>query len=561
MNNINLNKIITIMVAIIVFIAIILLLTSHSDNAKLELKGLSSLNVYQNDKFIDPGYEISNNDGYYVNVEGNVNTNKPGIYYLKYLLYNKSGSLISEKERRVVVLQDNISNITMNLIGEEEEYFFVNDYTDHGIEAYHKNDNVVNEVYIDSNVKESVPGIYEVKYQYTRGNIVKEVIRTVHIVDFDIELNMQMANKKINFYVNNKDYSYTLLPNNIKEYSKDISYIYDQIGIYVFDIYLKSGSHKKYELNLATIDTEPPVGTCNLSQSNGSTIIKMNVTDTTGIAKYSYNGLDFYTDTTTISSIITNATVTAYDKAGNRTDIKCYSEYGLGFRNIPVASNGGILNKEGFIKCGTSVSAENRELKELVNSYGYKTRWAVAAAAEYLARYKYDIGYFWGGKYIKEGLNPEWGCRKTHSTDHKCTKPMARDYSSCEWGLDCTGLVLWAYAQAGFTKEEMRTDDLSGGRWGGTSGKFIAKEHRYQFSDANMYYANQIKPGDIVAVPRKHVGLVIGVSDDKIQIVEMLGPIFVSTLDKRTGRSLNGQGSFGYFVLMDDYFKIYGNTR
>ena len=554
MNNIDLNKVIKILMVIIV-IMVLFLIFSNKGNAKLELKGLSSLNVYQNDKFIDPGYEISNNDGYYVNVEGNVNTNKPGIYYLKYLLYNKSGSLISEKERRVVVLQDNISNITMNLIGEEEEYFFVNDYTDHGIEAYHKNDNVVNEVYIDSNVKESVPGIYEVKYQYTRGNIVKEVIRTVHIVDFDIELNMQMANKKINFYVNNKDYSYTLLPNNIKEYSKDISYIYDQIGIYVFDIYLKSGSHKKYELNLATIDTEPPVGTCKLTHSNGKTIITMNVNDVSGIAKYSYNGLDFYNNINTLNSVIYNAKVRVYDKANNYTDISCNMELSEGFRDVPIDEFGTIQNKIGWITCGTDVSKDSQELDELVRSYGYKTRGAVAMAATYLANYKYRIPYFWGGKPADKGINTKWGCRQKHSTNHNCTKALASDYSYCEYGLDCGGLVKWSYIQAGFDPSIVRGEDIVTFKWG----NFNPKGHVYNFNSNNRVYADQLKPGDIVHKPG-HIGIIIGVDKDTLQVAEMqMYSIAISIIKKDNGQTTTKRNSFSEFLLMDEYFKMYGN--
>ena len=567
LNNINLNKIITIMVAFIVFIAIILLLTGNRDNAELDLKGLSSMMVYENDRFTDPGYEIINgkeDGGYYINVEGVVNTNKVGIYYLRYLLYNKSGRLLSEKERRVAVLQDNISNIRMNLIGEEEEAYFVGDYVDQGIEVSYLNEDVTSYVNVFDNVKAKTPGTYEVRYQYTRGKSVKEVIRTVYIMELDKEENVNLSDKRIDLYIKNKGYSYTILPDGRKEYSKDISYHFNEIGIYNFDIYLKSGSHYKYSLDISKVDKEGPTGTCVLAHSNGKTTITMKVTDPSGIAKYSYNGVDFRENTMDLTKLVPVVTVVAYDNNGNSSSIKCRSEYNLGFKDIPIYDNGRkqveANDNGGFIICGTNFSKENQELKELMESYGMKTRWAVAAAGEYIARYKNTIGYFWGGKYIQQGFNPEWGCRKSHSTDHKCDKPMASDYSVCQWGLDCSGLVLWAYAQAGFTKEEMRTDDLSGGRWGGTSGKFIAKQHRYNFYQQSKAILDQIKPGDIVH-REGHVALIIGVSEDKLQIVEMLGPMFVSTIEKSTGRSLNGQRGFTDFVLMDEYFKLYGNPN
>ena len=72
-----------------------------------------------------------------------------------------------------------------------------------------------------------------------------------------------------------------------------------------------------------------------------------------------------------------------------------------------------------------------------------------------------------------------------------------------------------------------------------------------------MAYANQLKPGDLVH-RTGHIGIVIGVDNEYIQVAEMLGPEFVNKIEKRTGRSLSKQKGFTEFVLMDEFFSMYG---
>ena len=558
MNSRNISRIITFVVLIIVVIAIILLLRGNGDTAKIELIGGNEIVIYQNDQFSDPGYNIidsNNKTGFYVNIDGKVDTSKLGIYFLKYLLYNNKGNLVSDAERKVIVLEDRINNVTIDLNGDEEEYFFINDYIDNGAVAYQGNNDISHLITIDSKLNPSEVGKYEVKYQIVLNNKIKETSRIVNIIDYNIDENVDLEKLTINLLVNCEDYAYTLLPDGIKEYSKDISYLFNDIGIYNFDIYLKSGSHKKYSVDIVSIDREVPVGTCSLYHENNKTTIKMNVTDKSGIKKYVYNGLEFYDNKTILSTMVTYAIVRAYDNSNNYTDFKCKSEYGTAFRKIDVTDNGHILNKSGWIVCGTSVSAASRELDDLMQSYGYKTRDAVAAAAVYLATYKYNIPYFWGGKTTQKGFDINWGCRRNHKTEHNCSKPMASDNSYCEYGLDCAGFTRWCFIQAGFDTNILRGEEQSEGKWG----NFDAKAHRYDFNSGNQYYINQIKPGDIVHRPG-HVGMVIGVDNEYIQVAEMKGPILIDVIRKSNGTSINSQSNFTDFVLFDDFYKEYGNS-
>lgn len=556
MNNINLNKIIKIFVFIIIILIIILLLKSCSPKAKLELIGEGEITIYQNSTFKDPGYNIIETDkpdDFYVTTEGYININKPGIYQLEYNLHNKNDKVIYTLSRQVIVMEDTLTNVYMKLKGDEEEYFFVNDYVDHGIEVYRDDIDISNEVNVISNINQTVIGKYEVKYQITNGSYEKETIRRVNIIDYDIKENIDYVNLVIDLTVECDNFDYIILPDGKKVYSKYTSYKFDNPDNYEFDIYLKSGSHKKYNINIESIDNSGPVGTCKVNYENNKTTVTMNVTDPSGINKYSYNGLDFYGNTTLINSIVSNITIRAYDKRNNYSDIKCSAEYGTGFRNINVTNDGRVVGKQGYIKCGTEVSKESQEVEVLMQGYGYKTRGAVAAAGAYLATYKYDLPYFWGGKWVKKGFNPDWGCPHAVYGKQVCSKSIGT--SQCEWGLDCTGLVSWAFAQAGFDYNVIRQDSMSEGSWG----NFNARTHRYDFNKNNMNYINQIKPGDIVH-REGHVALVIGVDANNIQIVEMLGPIFVSTLDKTTGRGLSKQKGFTDFVLMDEFYTMYGNS-
>lgn len=558
MNNGNRNKIIVGIVLFIVIIIFILLIRGcSSDTAELLLIGQERITIYQNDQYIEPGYKIvdtTDTNGYYINIDGVVNTNQVGNYVLKYMLYKKNGKLVSEKTREVIVLEDDLSNINMYLKGDSVEYFFVNDYVDHGVEVYNRNVDITNEVIVDSNVRADTVGEYEVKYQIKNNSYTKEIIRKVKIVDYNITEDIDVSNLLIGLVINCDDYYYTVLPDGTKLYSKYIDYKFEKEGEYTFDIHLKNDSHKEYIVNIQSIDKDGPVGTCTLNYGNNKTTIIMNVSDKSGISKYSYNGLEFTEKNKIINSIAMDVTVRAYDKHNNYTDIKCKAELSDGYRDVPIDANGTIQNKSGFFVCGTNTTKENQELANLMKAYGYKTRGAVAMAATYLANYKYKISYFWGGKPGDIGFHKDWGCRKSHKTDHNCTHPLASDKSVCEYGLDCAGLVKWSYIQAGFDKSTVRGEDTTTHKWG----NFNPKPHVYRFS-SNRAYADQIKPGDIVHKPG-HVGIVIGVDKDTVQVAEMvMYGIDISILKKDTGQSTTHRNDFPEFLLMDEYFKMYGN--
>ena len=549
----NRIRIMLILGLIILVIIAIFIYTKNDEkeNPTIELIGLKELTLHQHDQYLEPGYQIintNNSNKYHVIVTGNVDTTIANTYHLTYSLYNSKSELINETYRIVIVLNED--NIDLQLNGESEETFFIDDYTDHGAMAYINGQDITNEVIAQNNVDASKVGTYEVKYKITHNNQNKEITRKVNIVDYDIQLNL-IDKSTLNITINCKDYYYTLLPDKTKSYTYSINYPFVKNNNYEFDIYLKSGSHKKYLADLSKFDFDGPTGSCTIYHNNGKTVINMNTKDTSKIKKYVFNGIQFHTNTITVGGLLTGITVRAYDEQDNYTDFKCSSQYGTVFRTFNLNNNGYIEGKKGFISCNSNVTAANNELNKLIQSYGLKTRGAVAMAGVYLADYEYKIPYFWAGKYVKKGLNPSWGCRSRTSDGNKCSKSLGNDY--CELGLDCTGFTSWAFAQAGFDYSIIRQDKQSEGMWG----NFNALKHRYAFNSSNRGMANLIKPGDIVHKPN-HVGLVIGVSDELVQVAEMTGPIVIDVIRKSDGKSTNGRSNFEDFVLFDDFYKMYG---
>ena len=538
--------------AIIIICLFILFIQGGRSKVSISLNGGENIIIVQNEEYIEYGYVLNKKDAseYNVNIDGIVDSSQSGIYYLTYNVYNKKNILVASAIRQVIVLDSDLSDVSITLNGESEEYYFIDDYIDKKVVAYKGSVDISNLVIISSNVNPHEPGQYNVIYQIMINGNIKEVTRIVNIIDYNVQESIQYDKKMINILVDCASYDYTINPAGIKEYSNDISYSFTKQKDYEFDIYLKSGSHKKYVVELSNTDLSSVSGSCSLEFGNNTTKIIVNVSDDEVISKYSYNGLEFTDSTKVINGYVGNVTVKAYNLLDESIDIKCKNTFDYGFKNYDA-------NKLGYIKCGVDMTSDNQKLDAIMQSYGYKTREAVAVAGLFLVNYKYNIPYFLGGKYVHKGLNPKWGCPQQVYGSKVCTKELDGNY--CEWGLDCTGLTSWAFAQAGFPYDVIRQDKQSELRWGGDNGKFIAKDHRYSFNSANRRIADLIKPGDLVH-RENHVGLVIGVNKDTIQIVEMLGPIFMSTIDKNTGRGLTGQKGFTDFVLMEDFYKLYGNS-
>ncbi|MCR5809593.1 MAG: C40 family peptidase [Clostridiales bacterium] len=144
---------------------------------------------------------------------------------------------------------------------------------------------------------------------------------------------------------------------------------------------------------------------------------------------------------------------------------------------------------------------------------------AVQSAASLIGR----VHYFWGGKSFMTGEDPEWGVEKTVTSPGHSTSGTVRPF-----GLDCSGLVTWAYIQAGVS-----LDEIGNGTWN-------------QWFNSEPIEKSELRPGDLgfsreyPGSSGNHVGIFIGFYKGR--------PVFIHcspTYDNVAATT--GDGVFNYY--------------
>ncbi len=532
-------------VVILIIVALFFLLQPE-DDIKFELYGASQVNIYLGGEYYEYGYYLSDKE-YSVDVISNVDTNRVGTYMVKYRL-TKNGKFKLEKVRRVVVVEDALKNVTLTLNGEKSEYVLLNNiYNDTGAKAIYNGSDISQQVIKTGSVDTSTVGNYEIKYTIKMDGREKTISRFVRVFDMIFESDINYSNKIIDVNVVSYDFDYVLLPDGNKTTKEDFTFKYTKSGIHKFTVYTKKGYSKSFEVNV--LDKTKPTGSCKAKINGNNTEVEITANDEGGISKYTYGTQIFTSNKFTINQKLTKFLIRIYDNGDNYIDVECKTRrtFDNNMDEIKLSST--------LTPCHSDWSKYNSELANLVLEYGSKTRDAVAASADYLARFPYKVAYSWGGKSKTPGINYEWGCSKhvsLHDGRLVCTKETGAE--SCIYGMDCAGYTAWAYINAGFDPSIIRTSGQSEGMWG----NFNAAKHTYKFNSANASLAAKIKPGDIVHDPG-HVGIVIGTSDTMLKVANMVGGIKITYIKKSNGASTNSQHSFADFVLMDDFFEMYGN--
>ena len=539
------NIILVIILAILLVVALFFIL-KPKEEIKFELYGSSNVNVYVGNKYYEYGYYLNSKE-YNVEVISNVDTNKIGKYMIRYRLLTKNGKFKLEKVRMVNVIEDTLKNVTLTLKGDNPSYILVNNpYKEDGATALYNGVDISSSIITSGRVDVNKVGNYEVKYTIEMDNRDKTISRFVSVFDMNFKSEVDYTNKIIKAQVESYDFDYVLLPNLEKTTETEFEFKYSKTGSNIFTIYTKSGYSKKYEVRV--LDKDKPTGSCVAKINGNTTNVTITASDDGGISKYVYGSQTFKTNEFTINQKLDTFMVRVFDSSDNYVDVECKTRrlFDNNMNDIKLSST--------LTPCHNDWSSYNRELANLVLEYGPKTRDAVAASDEYLAKFPFMIAYSWGGKSKAPGINSEWGCSKgtsLHDGKLVCTKVTGD--STCIYGMDCTGYTAWAYINAGFDPSIIRTSEQSEGRWG----NFIARQHRYTFR-GNPDKVAQIKPGDIVHKPG-HVGIVIGTDETRIKVANMVGGIIITYLNKSNGASLNHQQSFEDFVLMDEFFEMYGN--
>lgn len=191
---------------------------------------------------------------------------------------------------------------------------------------------------------------------------------------------------------------------------------------------------------------------------------------------------------------------------------------------------------------GSSAEELNEKIKMAVEYYGVGTRKATVAAAITLigsvAETGYQLPYFWGGKWAKIGVNPNWGTQKHPSSCNEYYFDTQAEIDACisrnqYWAMDCSGFVNWSIIQG---VQEVRSQQSTNG------GKTI----KMNSSTADHAVCDI---GDALGTPG-HIVLVVGLDDENKRYIIAEESMGLELDDVPYSGNL-GEGY--YCIKVDDY--------
>lgn len=340
------------------------------------LLGESDINIKKGSEYLEPGYFVmlpgENDASKFVTVIGDVNVNVPGLYRIVYKLdYN---DLKIELVRNVNVVGESTLVPTITLIGNKSITLLLNEkYEEPGYSASDSIDgDITNNVTIKNNIKNGVPGIYEVVYtiKNSRG-FENSTSRVVKILSANDNSFIFSNNDEINKYVDvvpstrivtkdavslkitikSPDVKSIILPDNTIVTTKEFKYTVKENGTYIIIVQLQDGTLINGSVVIDNIDNEPPTGTCHAVYQNGKVSFIVNASDnkpsveidydeydenefysSNGIDGYSYYNGENYSEFTSKNTFESQTKmksgyhVIIKDKVGNTNKIDCSSQ-------------------------------------------------------------------------------------------------------------------------------------------------------------------------------------------------------------------------------------------
>ncbi len=498
------------------------------NRVKFHLIGDRNMVISYGIDFIDPGFIAEDGMGNSleekVNVFGSVNNTVPGIYKITYILNydNKEKQL----ERIIQVKEQSIDDFEIKLNDGNEMYLLKDDnYIEKGATVYNKYNHSIytNKDYlITSNVNTNICGEYSVIYSFSFNGETITVTRKVVVLDINYTITPATMTKnsvKIEFNLNNiSNYSFTKLPNNYTELSKNIKYEVTKNGDYTFIIALSNNVQIK---KIVTINNIMDSYTCSGIVNSSGTKIEVKPTSNE-IKEYEWiidgetiKGTNIFTKNKAVNDAKVNVVFKNQEKYLVNCNITDNLVYHFKYDEY---------NTKPFMTCKSYTSQDKIKydamLKQVVQEAGYGTRAGVVAAARFLVGgLDYKVPYLGPkqvdtslGRYRNIGLNigrtGAWGCMVSGWTQ----------------GMDCTNFILWAFYQNGITSYPYNTN---------------YKKVREVI--------NQVRVGDLLYTPCNsneckntykldHVGIIIGIDDKYIYVAEAttgrINAIVVSKWDK-----------------------------
>ena len=336
-------------IAILLLIVLLLIPTKNNkdviiDNPPIsysfELRGDRNVTIYEGDEYIEKGFvafsSVDSDLSNMVQIKGNVDNTKVGIYEIHYVLNTSDYS--NELIRIVEVVEKPKKEFVMDLIGDETIYLNKNEeYTELGVKAYLDEEDVSNDVIIKNEIKKE-KGIYKVEYLYELDSEIQKKERTVIVIDIDSYFKVNESTKTIEIEIDD-NIKYVKTPDGMLE-DKVVSYKITDNGTYVFYVYTNDLKSFTKEIEVNIIDKTPPTGTCKAVLRDGKTSYTVTTTDT-DIKTYNYNGL--VNSTSRVYSINKyireNVYVELTDTSGNKSKINCTST----MESLPVKKPSGSI--------------------------------------------------------------------------------------------------------------------------------------------------------------------------------------------------------------------------
>lgn len=173
-------------IALILVIIVIVLLTTRKKVEKghpvIKLVGDETIVLELGNEYKDMGYfALDQEDGDItdrVNVIGEVNTAKPGVYQVKYKVLDTDR--IKTEVYRTIIVKSKTNEFDFKLEGDDIVFINPNkEYIEEGYTASYKNENVSSEVKKFGSINRSVPGNYNLFYVLEKDEQVAVLKRTV----------------------------------------------------------------------------------------------------------------------------------------------------------------------------------------------------------------------------------------------------------------------------------------------------------------------------------------------------------------------------------------------
>lgn len=347
--NFNINKKTIIVISVIVGIIILAIIFTRftGNQTYLVLEGPTDLILYQDSEYIEYGYRAYNKHNKdltnQVIVDNQINTSIAGEYTITYtikdLTKSRTVTIVSKTEQKIYLILKGLPTIYLK-VGET--------YTEPGYdvldtESFNSKDRVT----ITGKVDTTKAGTYKLVYSIMQNNGVSITAeRTIIVTDTNIFLNSSpttLTNKTVTININVSDnyFDYLILPNGKKEYKRTTTYTVSNNGTYKFIVYSKDGSHKEKTIDITNIDTTPPKITSCTGTINDNVTTYTVKTNDKDIQKYVYNN-QYTTKETTykINANVPNASLTAYDQAGNSATFTCKTTVVINYEK-PIMPSGG----------------------------------------------------------------------------------------------------------------------------------------------------------------------------------------------------------------------------